>query len=168
MRSHCNTTCALSFLRWSLRVPATGEYVSGSQPLIAVHDVAVIHSLGLARQEFTPAGRGFDTSVGCTSFHLAESVCLCLPVLNALLPSHCLCASASDLSGSERHFTHMKGAEACKTGPNNCTGTCAFDFWHTAAPATGFDGEYSAEVYGSETVRIIDEVRNATFCAIYI
>ena len=26
------------------------------------------------------------------------------------------------------------------------------DFWHTAAPATGFDGEYSANVYGAETV----------------
>eukprot|EP01046_Picozoa_sp_COSAG06_P005552 COSAG06_NODE_249_length_19140_cov_18.998004_16_plen_134_part_00 len=88
-------------------------------------------------------------------------MCLYLLVLNALVPSHCLCASASDLSGSERHFTHMKGAEACKTGPNNCTRTCAFDFWHTAAPATGFDGEYSAEVYGSETVRIIDEAAAA-------
>ena len=50
--------------------------------------------LGLAKQEWTPAGRGFDTHVGY-------------------------------LSGSERHFSHLKGAEACKAGPDNCSGTCA-------------------------------------------
>ena len=90
-----------------------------------------------------------------------------------------------DLSGSEKHFSHLKGAEvryacfqwdctccftdtdtfaavqACKTGPNNCTGTCSVDFWQTEAPATGFDGVYSAEVYGSETVKIIDEAAAA-------
>ena len=40
-------------------------------------------------------------------------------------------------------------------------GTCSVDFWHTATPATGFDGVYSAEVYGSETVKIIDEAAAA-------
>jgi arylsulfatase B len=50
----------------------------------------------------------------------------------------------------------MKGAEACKTGPDNCTGTCAFDFWRTSAPATGYDDEYSASVYSGETVKVIE------------
>ena len=99
----------------------------------ATHQLGKWH-LGLARQAFTPAGRGFDTSVGY-------------------------------LSGSEKHFSHMKGAEACKSGPLNCTATCAVDFWHTAAPATGFDGVYSAEVYGSETVKIIEQAAAAASAA---
>lgn len=90
----------------------------------STHQLGKWH-LGLARHEFTPAGRGFDTSVGY-------------------------------LSGSEKHFSHLKGAEACKTGPVNCTATCAFDFWHTAAPATGYNGDYSAYIYGSETVKIVE------------
>lgn len=96
----------------------------------ATHQLGKWH-LGLARQAYTPAGRGFDTSVGY-------------------------------LSGSERHFTHLKGAEACQgIGPGNCTGTCAVDFWHTAAPATGFAGDYSADVYGGEAVKIINAAASA-------
>jgi arylsulfatase A-like enzyme len=90
----------------------------------ATHQLGKWH-LGLASQAFTPAGRGFDTSVGY-------------------------------LSGSEEHFTHAKGMEACKTGlPFNCTGKCATDFWHTDSPATGFDGVYSSNVYAGEMVKII-------------
>ena len=64
--------------------------------------------------------------------------------------------SVGYLSGSERHFSHLKGAEQCHAGPNNCSGTCATDFWHTSAPATGYDNEYSATVYGSETVKVVE------------
>ena len=80
--------------------------------------------LGLAKQEWTPAGRGFDTHLGY-------------------------------LSGSERHFSHLKGAEACKMGPVNCTATCATDFWSTTAPGVGHDNEYSAHVYASETIKVV-------------
>ena len=97
----------------------------------ATHQLGKWH-LGLARQAFTPAGRGFDTSVGY-------------------------------LSGSEEHFTHAKGMEACKaTLPLNCTYKCATDFWNTAAPATGYDGVYSANVYASEAVKIIDAAATTT------
>lgn len=89
----------------------------------ATHHFGKWH-LGLARQEFTPSGRGFDTSIGY-------------------------------LSGSEFHFSHLKGTEVCKTGPDNCTGQCAVDFWGTNAPALGYQGDYSAHVYANETVKVI-------------
>ena len=50
-----------------------------------------------------------------------------------------------------------KGAETCKTGPYNCTGTCATDFWGALAPGTGYDGEYSANVYSAATVAVIEK-----------
>lgn len=82
--------------------------------------------LGLAKPEFTPLGRGFDSHLGY-------------------------------LSGSERHFTHMKGAEECQTGPNNCTATCAVDFWGDSSPGVGFDGMYSVNVYTNAAIQVIEE-----------
>lgn len=61
------------------------------------------------------------------------------------------------LSGSEEHFTHLKGAEECKVGPDNCTAKCATDFWAFASPATGHSHEYSAHVYGTATVAVVEQ-----------
>lgn len=91
----------------------------------STHQIGKWH-LGLATPRFTPAGRGFNTSLGF-------------------------------LSGSEEHFSHKKGAVRCQASrPLNCSAKCAVDLWSTNAPATKYDGEYSAYIYTEETLRIIE------------
>lgn len=75
--------------------------------------------MGLAKQAFTPVGRGFNESLGY-------------------------------LSGAEDHYTHTDGIVTKQKQH-----TSAVDLWASDQPANGYNGTYSAYVYGSHATEII-------------